>query len=232
MARLPAAAVRADLDALYAGLRSAHYDLFAHTPRADYDRAYARLRAALTGPRSRPEAVKLFMQLAGVGRVGHARVDFPGAAYEAYVSGGGVGFPLELRFQDGRAFIAADHAGAPRLVAGTELVTLDGEPITAWVARLGRYISAEHPALTHAALKAWPGFARLLWLDRGPVAAFRLGVPARRPPRRGAAGRGPRGRPLGGRRARGRAPGRVGTRRTTCLAPGCLTGFVTFAARP
>ena len=47
---LPAAAVRADFEALYAGLQASHYDLYAHLPRADYGALYRRMHSDIDGP--------------------------------------------------------------------------------------------------------------------------------------------------------------------------------------
>ena len=42
-----AEAVRQDFDALYEGLKAAHFDLFAHRPKEEYDALYGEMRRAI-----------------------------------------------------------------------------------------------------------------------------------------------------------------------------------------
>ncbi|MHC5542537.1 S41 family peptidase [Singulisphaera rosea] len=56
----------------------------------------------------------------------------------------------------------------------SELVSINGRPMTEWLETLGRYASAERPYMTGALLEA--GFANRLWFAIGRVDTFRLGV--------------------------------------------------------
>src|SRR5690606_35204580 len=49
-------ALRADFDALYEGLRSAHYDPYSRRDKAGYDRLFQRMRAQIGAPMSLLEA--------------------------------------------------------------------------------------------------------------------------------------------------------------------------------
>ena len=50
--------VRQDLKFLYETLQASHYDLFAHTPKADYDRAYQQAYDAIKQPMDDLEAYR------------------------------------------------------------------------------------------------------------------------------------------------------------------------------
>src|SRR3954469_1916518 len=72
---LPVSAVRSDLAFLYTTLAEAHYDLFAHRPKADYDRYFRELDSNTRAPLPRTKAAILFQRFAAYGRIGHARID-------------------------------------------------------------------------------------------------------------------------------------------------------------
>jgi hypothetical protein len=171
---LSADEARDDLRALYASMRSAHYDLFAHRSEREYDDEYDRLLASIKGPLGRLELYRLFMRFAAHGRVSHARVEFPWAEYGPYVAAEGTILPFDLRLKDGRAYIIRDFSGDERLEPGMELVAMDGRPFAEWIERLGRYVAAERPYMVESQLELM--FTRLLWLERGPVAKFEVGA--------------------------------------------------------
>lgn len=60
--RLPARAVREDLAQLYSTLREAHYDVFAHRSRTEYDRLYREMQSSITAPLTRLAAAKLMQR--------------------------------------------------------------------------------------------------------------------------------------------------------------------------
>lgn len=173
----PQDAVRADFKYLYETLAAAHYDLYAYQSRDAYDRYYEELSAAIDGPMSRLEAVRLFTPFVTFGKVGHARIDFPVQDYIAYVLSGGTLLPLDIRVEDGRVLVAHNYSGVAALAPGTELLALNGRPATDWLERIGRLVSAERPYMAHAQLESM--FPRLAWLDMGEVDAFEIVVRSR-----------------------------------------------------
>lgn len=165
-------AVRADLTALYEGLQRAHYDLYANTPRAAYERLYEETLASIDAPMSRLEAHVLLQRFAAAGRVAHATLGFPGESYEAFRAGDGRVFPLGVQIEAGRLYVSQNLSGVDAVSAGQEILSIDGESAEAWLARLGRNVSADNDYLLHAQLA--PQFAALLWLERGEIDAFRV----------------------------------------------------------
>ena len=155
---------RADLDDLYSGLEAAHYDLFAHRPRAEYDRLYNELRGQLAEPVTRAVAAATFQRFAAWGRVGHARLDAPNIAFVEHLQSGGKILPLFIRVDQGRVLLTATADPEGRFTAGTEVVTLDGEPASLWLERLGGWVSAERPYMSHALMEE--SFPVLLWFAR------------------------------------------------------------------
>jgi hypothetical protein len=168
------AALRADFDALYAGLQAAHYNLYANSDRATMDRLHRAVRAELDRPMSAMEAQVFFQRFAAAGHVAHARIDFPEQAYAAYREAGGKAFPLDVRVDDGRIFVTSDLSGEEQLAPGDEIVRLNGATAAEWVSRLRAHISADTDRLAYAQLDQL--FARLLWLELGGAPSFALDV--------------------------------------------------------
>ena len=167
-------AVREDLRALYDGLESGHFDLFANKSRADYDEAFDGAHASVTEPMTSEEAQILFQTFAAFGDVAHARVDFPVSIWMEYVGEGGVAFPLYPRFSEGRFFIGEDYSGRDLVSEGDEIVAINGISIEGWLERLGRHLSADTDYLLETQLEfSWPVY---LWLETGPVDTFELEV--------------------------------------------------------
>lgn len=171
-ATIEPAALREDFEALYAGLQRAHYDLYAHTPKATLDRRFAEVLASLDQPLSLTDAQVRFQTFVAEGHVAHARIDFPGAAFGAYRETGGAIFPLSVRIEGERVFVTDNLSGLPDIAPGAEIVRLDGQPIATWLTRLRRHISADNLYLAHAILE--PQFGAVLWLEQGPRDAYAL----------------------------------------------------------
>lgn len=161
---------RADLSALYTGLEQAHYDLFAHRPRQDYDRLYARTQALLAGPVDRDRLAQLFQAFTAYGQVGHARMDAPTTAFVQRMRAGGRLLPVFVRVDDGRVLLMATADLQGRFPAGAELLSLNGEAISIWLDRLSVWVSGERPYMIHAQMES--AFPVLLGFALGDVEAI------------------------------------------------------------
>jgi hypothetical protein len=175
--RLPPATVRAELVALYEGLDSASYDLFAHRDEATYRQYLRELTRSVDRPQSRQETAILLQRLAAYGRIGHARIDAPVEGFVMRLASGGRLLPVFVRVDDGHVLLteAADVAG--RFSAGDEVLGINGEATTFWLERLGGYVSAERPYMTHTLMEQ--SFPVLLGFALGDVDSVALTV--RRP---------------------------------------------------
>ncbi|MEL6200339.1 MAG: hypothetical protein AAFR09_09075, partial [Pseudomonadota bacterium] len=167
-----AVAMRADLAALYTGLRSAHVALYAHRSEAEYDAFYAQLQSELNRKFTPFEAAVLFQRFAAYGNVAHARVEFPSEVYDTYRDAGGRSFPIYLRIVAGRSYVGDDLSGDSRIQPGDELLTLNGKPMSEWLDRVSRHISADTPYIAHSLLEFT--FPRYLWLELGDAETFAL----------------------------------------------------------
>jgi hypothetical protein len=169
-----AADVRADFTALYDGLKSAHYDLFAYRTKVEYDARFAAGLQTIQSAHSMLDVIRLFQPFVAYGRVGHARLDFPVQEYIAAAHRQEKILPFDLRFLDGRAFVTHNYSGDARLSPGTEIVAIDGRPIAEERTAVAIYISAERDYFVDAQLEEY--FPRWLWVHRGSVEEFAVDV--------------------------------------------------------
>jgi C-terminal processing protease CtpA/Prc len=171
---IPAETIRSDFAALYAGLESAHADLFAQRSRDEYDARYEEMLAQFTAPMSRYEVQVAFQQFAAFGNVAHARIGFPDAVYDAFRSDGGRTFPIYPRIVDGVAYVGENYSGDGRVHTGDEIVAINGIPMGEWLTRTARHVSADTPYIAHSILEF--RFPQYLWVELGEVEAFTLTV--------------------------------------------------------
>ncbi|RYD14471.1 MAG: hypothetical protein EOP90_12565 [Lysobacteraceae bacterium] len=171
-AELPAAVVRADLDALYAGLQASHYDLYAHRPREQYEDLYRRTRAAIRGPLPPLEVWRRFQRFVAYGNVAHARIDPPAAAWEAFRQRGGKAFPLFLRVVGDTVRVSRDLSGVPGIAIGDEVSSIDGEAALQWLQSARALVSADNDYLAHAQMEVQ--LPLLVWLSGATAASWSL----------------------------------------------------------
>lgn len=150
---LPAPAVRADFEALYAGLQASHYNLYAHRPRADYEALYRRMHSDIGGPLPPLEVWRRFQRFVAYGNVAHARIDPPAAAWEAFRQGGGKAFPLFLRVVDGKVHVGDNRSGVAGIATGGEVASIAGKPALQWLQPARALVSADNDHLAHAQLE-------------------------------------------------------------------------------
>ncbi|MBB6425720.1 S41 family peptidase [Sphingopyxis sp. JAI128] len=166
-AALSARAVRSDFALLYQTLQEAHFNLYAHRSKAEYDTHYRSLLATIEAPMDPVAVAILFQKFVAYGRIGHARIDAPVIAFVSQLRGGGKILPIFIRVDGDRVLLTqtADQGGSLR--AGAEIVSIDGVPIRQVLERLSGYVSAERPYMAYAQMEE--SFPVLLWLDRGPL---------------------------------------------------------------
>jgi len=167
-----AEATRADLAALYAGLQSAHYDLYANRSKKDYDAQFKKTMAALETPLSRYELYLALQKFTAYGNVAHARIGFPAPVYGSYREHGGKAFPIYPRIVAGRAWVGEDYSGSDQVAPGDEILSIDGEPMAFWLERTARYISADTPYIANSQLES--SFPVYLWVELGERQHFTL----------------------------------------------------------
>jgi len=166
------AEVQADFDELYRKLQESHHDLYVRRAKPEYDAKFKTMRAAFDRPLALPEVESRFQEFVAYGRVAHSVIQFPWPAYGSYRSNGGKVFPLRFRVVNGRAYVIENHSGLTSIALGDEIVSLNSEPITTWIARLGAHVSADTEYFRNTLLEH--SFTGLLWRTVGATESFRL----------------------------------------------------------
>ena len=166
---ITAAQARQDLDFLQRSLQSAHYDLYVNTPRQQYDAAFRKVRAGLSGSMSSLELVRQFQPLVALGKIGHARIDFPVADYIAAARQGGTVLPFDIRVEGKRVFVTHSYLAHSSIVPGAEILSFGDLSAQQLIDQVARYVSAERPYMVHAQMERF--FPRWLWLMRGDFTA-------------------------------------------------------------
>lgn len=167
------AAIRADFDELYTSLEAAHFDLFARTPRAEQERVLRELRASVSRPMSREQAQILFQRFVAAGKIAHARIDPPRAAWERYRTKGGTAVPLALRVEGERVLVLG-AVGVEGVERGDAVVAIENEDTTAWLGRLRAHVSADNDLLA-ATLLEWQ-LPLLIWIEYGEIEGLWLEI--------------------------------------------------------
>src|ERR1044072_5772133 len=169
-----AAELRADFTAMYEGLQSAAFNLYAFTPKAELDKAYRDILASLKKPMTLLKAQIRFEEFASLVHMGHARVSFPYAVWTKRLKDGGKAFPFGIRVVEGKTLIAQNQSGLDELARGDEIVKLNGSSMSEWLKRTERHVSAETPYMAHSLMEY--DFPMYLWVELGDVDAFDLVV--------------------------------------------------------
>jgi hypothetical protein len=174
--RFAPADVQADMAYAYETLQKAHYNLYAHVSKHDYDAAYQKLVGSVgRDSLSLLETTMLLQRLLAIGNVGHSEVDFAASSYIAYAMQGGTLFPLELAFEDGRTYVRKSYTPDSTVRAGDQVLRLDGRPIRKLQAAIHPYLSAERPYFKDAKLEFW-SFPRYYWAVFGEKPSFKVKV--------------------------------------------------------
>lgn len=166
------AELRADFTAMYQGLKSATYNLYAFTPKAVLDRSYRETLASLQKPMTLFQAHIRFGKFASLIRMGHARVSFPYAVWSQYLKDGGTAFPVTIRVIEGKTTISQNKSGMEEIARGDEIVEMNGTKMAAWLKRTERHVSAETPYMAHSLMEF--DFPMYVWVELGAVPGFDL----------------------------------------------------------
>lgn len=169
--------LKADFTTFYETLKHSHYDLFVHRPKPEYDRKFQDMLTEIQSPMTRQEAEAYFQVFAAYGNVAHSRIELDRSHFEAYRQKGGGIIPITVRIVDGRTYVSTNSSAEDALLPGSEILTLNGLPMSTWLKRLLKKISADTPYLAWSQLESL--FPLELWHEAGSVDHFTLAI--RRP---------------------------------------------------
>ncbi len=165
-----------DLQFLRESLEEAHYDLFAYITKKAFNRNFENVKSSITKDSlSILEITSLFQAIISKANNGHTEISFPGAVYRDYAYSGGTLFPLEIAFQDGKAFIRKNWSNNTEIEAGTEIISINNQAIEEVLQKIFPLISAERRYFKLARLELL-SFPRLYWQAFGEQKNFEIEI--------------------------------------------------------
>lgn len=152
-----------DLDTLKALLEKSHYNLYAYTPKKEFDLNFDEVKNSVEKDSiSFKEAVGIFQRVISKANTGHAEIDFPAKSYIDFVQKDGRIFPLEIALEDGKAYIRKNYSDDQDIRSGSEVLEINNAKIDDILKLMYPHISAERPYLKKAKIEFW-SFPRLYW---------------------------------------------------------------------
>ena len=165
-----------DLNSLKTVLEKSHYDLFYYTTKDDFYATYHSIQDQIQDDSlSLLESTNLMQQLTSVVNNGHTYIDFPAQSYITYFRSGGTVFPLEIAFENGKAYVRKNWSQNAEISVGSEILSINGKFIDEICAKIYPYISAERPYFKKAKIEFY-SFPRYYWQVFGQQAAFNVRI--------------------------------------------------------
>ncbi|WP_241244287.1 S41 family peptidase [Flagellimonas marinaquae] len=151
-----------DMAFLWKSLEEAHFDLYAYTPKEEFEKNYNRVKNTISKDSlSLLEATSIFQKVISKADNGHTEIGFPGKSYGSYAYSGGTLFPLEIALENGKALVRKNWSGN-HIPTGAEILSINHIPISEILAEMYTLISAERPYFKNAKIELY-SFPRLYW---------------------------------------------------------------------
>ncbi|WP_222983280.1 S41 family peptidase [Flagellimonas meishanensis] len=168
--------ISADFEYLYSSLDEAHYDLFAYTPKQEFDTAFNMLKKSISQDSlTLLETTNLFQKLISKSNNGHTNIDFPIQSYIQYAQSGGTLFPFEVAFEYDRALVRKNWSENDSIKIGAEVVGINGVPMPEILSQIYPQISAERPYFKNTKIEMY-SFPRLYWQVFGKQDVFEVDI--------------------------------------------------------
>ncbi|MBN3519432.1 peptidase S41 [Algoriphagus lutimaris] len=165
-----------DLDYLYKSLIEAHYQVYAYVTEQDFKSTYQKVKGSIEQDSlSLLETTTAFQQLISAINNGHTEITFPGQSYAEYAYSGGTVFPLEIAFENGKPLIRKNWSKEDQIKLGSELISVNGIPISDILSKIYPQISAERPYFKQVKLELF-SFPRYYWQLFGMQDSFRVEI--------------------------------------------------------
>lgn len=165
-----------DLQYLRESLEEAHYNLYAYTTEDAFDQNLERVKSSITQDSlSLLEITSLYQAVISKANNGHTEIWFPGSSYGEYAYAGGTLFPMELAFEDHKALVRRNLSENDEIEIGSELLSINNQPIDEILDNIYPQISAERLYFKHAKIELF-SFPRLYWQVFGQVKDFEVEI--------------------------------------------------------
>ena len=155
--------VAEDLEYLRKSLEEAHYNLYTYVTKKSFDENFEKVKSSITKDSlSQLETTSLFQSVISKANNGHTEILFPFSSYFEYADNGGTLFPLDLAFENGKAFIRQNLTNNPNIKIGAEVISINKQSINELLDGIYPLISAERRYFKLAKLELF-SFSRYYW---------------------------------------------------------------------
>ncbi|MEM7360183.1 MAG: S41 family peptidase [Pseudomonadota bacterium] len=162
--KLQPAQIKEDLTELFSGLEQAHVNLYANIDEQQYKQYFEQAISEINRPMTISETQVLLQKFVALGKVAHAKINFPDAEFTAYREAAGKTFPVYLQRVAGRWYVD-DNYSSSEIPAKAELVAIDGEPMEQVFQAIRAHISADTEDIAASLLEFQ--LPQYLWLIHG-----------------------------------------------------------------
>ncbi len=166
--------ILSDFEELYQRLQSAHFDLYAHQSKKNFDEYYLELKSSIKKPLNLTEATLLFQRLTAYANIAHTKIDLPMKGYVKFRQTGGKTFPLYIKVIEGKVIVSENYSGNENIKVGDEIVSINEMPIVNLLNGLRKYKSADNDRMFHGFLEF--ELPMLLWFEYGAQENYQLEV--------------------------------------------------------
>ncbi len=166
--------IRADFTFMYESLQAADVDLFAFTPRNEFETRFQEMRKRFVKPMTRFDVEMSFQPFVALAHQAHARIESDYAGYRAYRSTGGSGFPLEIAVVNDQLIVTKNSSGITEILPGDRITAINGEQMISLLPRLIEHVSTETRDFAYVQLEVY--MPLLIWLELGPADSYAVSV--------------------------------------------------------
>lgn len=130
----------ADVALARRALELVHPGLYRYTPKAEMDAAFGRLEGRVRQPISDIELYGEISRLLATIRCDHTKAELP-SALSKFRKENPSHLPFRFRLFDGRMYVASSDPGQPPLERGTEILSINGVPVSTIIERIRPAVS-------------------------------------------------------------------------------------------
>lgn len=167
--------IKEDLSFLYQTLDKSHYDLYANTSKAVFDREFNRIKSAVNDSLSLIQIDRLFHPFVALTNEGHCSLELPISSYVLYLQKGGTLFPLDIYFNDNKVLVLDNFSSDSAIKVGDEIIAINGTPINSILKSFYKYVSGENIYTKEISIESI-SFSRLYWIINDEQTKFEVSI--------------------------------------------------------
>ncbi len=167
-----------DLQFLHTNLEASMYDLYAHTPKVEFENYIDHFEKTYKDSLTDIESWRVLQSFVSLGNIGHLSTTYPiYPNYVSYLRNGGEVFPLDVYFDEGNTIIVKDYSPIKNqeIQPGDKILSINDKEMSEWL-RLMYSLYQGDNEYYKLNLISQLKFSRTLWLLGYTIHNFRLRI--------------------------------------------------------